>query len=279
MNNQKSELKRVKGPLEVKTSAADEKISAVMQTFTAEEVAIIKNTVAKGVTDTELAFFLKLASSHGLDPFKKEIWCYKDAKGNLVTFAGRDGFKKKAQENPNFLILRSCEVRQGDNFENNPVEGTVKHSFGVKRGDIVGAWAQAEMRDGTKVSKYVLFEEYNVGSPVWRRNPSAMVAKCAETVVYKQVAGLSGIQADIDFTVEDGVATVIDKNNSEKVGLEQMKKNLLKALENYKGEDLEDLREVCIEKEAAGEADFDFCENMLKTLLGEEEEPTTLEHQ
>ena len=33
--------------------------------FTSEEIAIIKNTVAKGTTDLELAYFLNVAASYG----------------------------------------------------------------------------------------------------------------------------------------------------------------------------------------------------------------------
>ena len=60
--------------------------------FSENEIEIIKNTVAKGVTDTELQYFLILAKSLGLNPFNKEIWCYKDKKGNVLMFTGRDGF-------------------------------------------------------------------------------------------------------------------------------------------------------------------------------------------
>jgi len=64
--------------------------------WTDVEIATIQSTVAKGTSKVELAFFLSLAKSVGLNPFNKEIWCYKDNKGNLLIFSGRDGFLKKA---------------------------------------------------------------------------------------------------------------------------------------------------------------------------------------
>src|SRR5690606_19499018 len=72
---------------EIQITQKDTKISGAIPGFSPEQVAIIKNTVAKGVTDTELAYFLMLAQSVHLNPFKKEIWCYKDNKGNVIIFA------------------------------------------------------------------------------------------------------------------------------------------------------------------------------------------------
>ena len=75
-----------------------------------EQIAIIKATVAKNTTDTELAYFLNLSASLELNPFNKEIWCYKDSKQNLMTFAGRDGFLKIAQSN-RFQSVRGARGR------------------------------------------------------------------------------------------------------------------------------------------------------------------------
>ena len=45
---------------------------ATFQGYNRDEIALIKNTIAKGATDDELRMFLYLAKQYGLDPFKKE---------------------------------------------------------------------------------------------------------------------------------------------------------------------------------------------------------------
>jgi len=79
------------------TTKNDSKI-AMLSDLTDEQVAIIKKTVAKGTTDTELAYFLQVAKAYELSPFKKEVWCYKDAQKNVIVFAGRDGHLAAAQK-------------------------------------------------------------------------------------------------------------------------------------------------------------------------------------
>ena len=66
------------------------------------QVAVIADQIAKGANSFELAYFLNVCKDMDLSPFKKEIWAYKDGKGNLIIFAGRDGLLSKAQKNPLF---------------------------------------------------------------------------------------------------------------------------------------------------------------------------------
>ena len=44
--------------------------------LTAEQIELMKRTVAKGATDDELRMFLHLAHKYDLDPFAKEIWLW-----------------------------------------------------------------------------------------------------------------------------------------------------------------------------------------------------------
>ena len=67
------------------------------------------------------------ATSVGLSPFNKEIWCYKDGRGNLVVFAGRDGFLKKAQQDTRWNGMVSAEVRENDVCEIDYFNGMVDH--------------------------------------------------------------------------------------------------------------------------------------------------------
>lgn len=179
--------------------------------YTSEEVAIIKQTVAKGTTDAELAYFLSVAKASGLNPFNKEVWCYKNKGGDLLVFTGRDGFLSKAQSNPAFNGVRSSEVRANDDFELDIANNKIHHKFGIEdRGKIIGAYAIVFRKDGEPTIEWADFETYNKGYNTWKTNPAEMIKKVAESHSLKKAFGISGIQSEYDFEVKNDVAVPID---------------------------------------------------------------------
>lgn len=191
--------------MEIAIKENDKKIATQIGSFTPEEIAIIKNTVAKGTTDLELAFFLNVAKVYELNPFTKEIWCYKDKAGNLLVFAGRDGFLSKAQKCKDYAGLQSCEVCENDEFEINIPEGKVTHKItSFERGIIKGAYAIAHRKGCQPVIEIVDFKNYDKGYNAWKSHPSDMIKKVAEVHALKKAFGISGIQSDEDFEVIDG---------------------------------------------------------------------------
>lgn len=266
--------KKAPATVPVTTTASDAMISGAFGDWTPEEVAIIKATVAKNTTNQELAFYLRKCVGAGLDPFNGEIWCYKNGRGDLVIFAGRDGFKKKAEQNPQFVGCNSMEVRQNDHFVMDAANGTIEHTFGFGkgqegRGEIVGAWALVTMANGFRNVEFVGMAEYNKGISAWKTNPSAMIRKVAETNAYKKVAGLAGVQSEYDFKIVDEVAIPVDQTKP--LAIEELRRRVLVALDEYVGNDILDLRVLCAEKEKAGEFDEQFATNMLSQL----QTPTT----
>jgi phage recombination protein Bet len=184
--------------------SAEDKIAKISN-LTAEQVDIIKKTVAKGTTDTELAYFLQVANSYKLSPFKKEVWCYKDNKGNVIVFAGRDGHLVAAQRDSRWNGIASCEVRENDTFELDIPNGNVTHKFGHgNRGEITGAYAVCRPR-GCDIStiEWVEFEAYNKNYGTWTSDPAAMIKKVAETHCLKKAYGLSGLTSEYDFEIVD----------------------------------------------------------------------------
>lgn len=188
-------------------------------TLKRETVEVLKATVAKHTTDPELSYFLTLSQAHGLNPFNKEIWCYKRAKrdeaGNynyensdLIVMTGRDGYLKIAKRNPNFKKIASQAVYENDTFTCDPITEHINHRFSSRnRGSIVGAYAVITEKDGTKHFKYVSFSEYKdtfarANSP-WSSKPSAMICKCAESVLCKQYGGIAGITAEETMSYDD----------------------------------------------------------------------------
>lgn len=191
--------------------------------YTSAEVAVIQNTVAKGTSKVELAYFINVCKSVDLNPFVKEIWCYKDNRDNVLIFAGRDGFLAKAQKSPSFNGIRSSEVCVNDVFSIDIANNKIEHSFGVaERGAIVGAYAIVFRKDGEPTIEYVDFKFYNKGYNAWKTHPSEMIKKVAETHALKKGFGISGIQSEYDYQEKNGVVIPIN-SEEEKYSLETVK--------------------------------------------------------
>lgn len=179
--------------------------------YTPQEVAVIQNSVAKGTSKVELAYFINVCKTVGLNPFVKEIWCYKDKQGNLLVFAGRDGFLAKAQRHPSFKGIRSSDVCENDKFSIDIANNKIEHSFGIgERGKIVGAYAIAFRKDGEPTIEYADFKSYDKGFNAWRTHPAEMIKKTAETHALKKCFGISGIQSEYDYDVKDNVAMPVN---------------------------------------------------------------------
>lgn len=180
--------------------------------FSPEQIGVIQKSVAKGTEVAELAYFLNVCQSVGLNPFNKEVWCYKDHRGNLIIFTGRDGLLRKAQENPNFGGIRSSEVREKDHFLIDIANAKIEHRFGLEdRGEIVGAYCVVDRKEGTPTIEFVKASEYMPKNPnpytPWAKFPAAMMKKVAESHALKKAFGMSGVQIEYDFEVRNGVAS------------------------------------------------------------------------
>ncbi len=210
--------------------------------LSSEEVAIIKNTVAKSVSDTELSFFLMNAKETGLNPFNKEIWCYKDTKGNLLVFAGRDGFLKKAQSDPRWNGMVSSEVRENDKFEVDFPAGKVTHKvLPTDRGKILGAYAITKPKNVDAATiEWVEFDVYNKGRFVWASHPADMIKKVAEVRVLKKAYGISGLASEYEFTIKDDVAVAVETQKPVDKTQERIKGFIEKAKDKEQLKEVED---------------------------------------
>lgn len=174
--------------------------------YNQEQVDLIKNTVAKNVTNDELQLFLYLSAQYNLDPFKREIWCVKyDTKSAANIMTSRDGYLKYAQMNEEFKGLISFVVREGDIFEIDAAEYKITHKFGSKRGPILGAWAKCDREGKSPFIAYVEFSEYNKNNQIWKGYPSAMIQKVAEVFVLKRAFGINGLVTKEEIDNEDPV--------------------------------------------------------------------------
>jgi phage recombination protein Bet len=173
--------------------------------WTAEEVDLIRRTIAPDATEHELALYLRLCRTYGLDPFRRELVLEKrrrrraDGTGYDVVpvwITTRDGYLKAAMRDPGYGGICSGVVCEGDTFEIDAEHFRVVHRFGVRRGKILGAWAVAYHKERPPMVGYVPFDEYNdPNSDTWRRHPTAMIQKVAEVFVLRRQFNITAIVA------------------------------------------------------------------------------------
>ncbi len=200
--------------IEIQTSKTDERISKLGIDLTPEQVAIIKNTVAKNTTNTELAFFLNVCKASDLNPFLKEIWCYKDNQNNIIIFASKDGFFKKAQQNKEYAGMRSSDVCENDDFTLDIPNGKVKHviDFKTPRGNIIGAYAMAFRKDCEPTIEWADINIYDKKKYTWSSHKAEMIKKVAEVHALKKAFGISSLQNEDDFNIREGVAMPLNSS-------------------------------------------------------------------
>jgi len=177
----------------------------VGENYTPEQIGIVQKNVAKGTSNNELAYFLNVCKTMELNPFNKEVWCYKDNKNNLLIFAGRDGFLSKAQKNPLFNGIRSIEIRENDEYSIDVLNNNVFHKITKplkERGKILMGVAIVFRKDGEPTIEMADFDVYNKGYNTWRTHPGEMIKKVAETHALKKAFGISMVQSEYDF--QDG---------------------------------------------------------------------------
>lgn len=136
-----------------------------------EMIDTLKQTVAKGATDAQFKMFIEVCRRTGLNPFLKEIW-FVPAVGVM---AGRDGYLRVANENPQF---DGMETRVDRDEKNVPIKATCT----VWRKD----------RNHPIVCE-AYYSEYKKSSGVWAQYPSAMISKVAEVLALKRSFSINGV--------------------------------------------------------------------------------------
>lgn len=163
--------------------------------FSESQIALIKRTVAKNASNDELAMFLHIAKKTQLDPFKKEIWFYKDKKGNTLIYAARDGYLTIAQRSGEFGGMKSGAVHENDEFSVDIANDAVEHRIvaPAARGKLVAAWATVYRKNCQPTTVYVENSTYNKGSNTWASHPDAMLEKVAQNIALKKIFGITGV--------------------------------------------------------------------------------------
>lgn len=144
--------------------------------MSADQIDLVKRTIAKGANNDELALFLAQCSRTGLDPFSRQIyWIKRGSQGS--TQVSIDGFRVIAE--------RSGEL-----------DGQEVH-WCDETGAWAGVWLSAKNPAAARVLVYrkgcahpfpgvARWSEYQAGGPMWQKMPATMLAKCAEALALRK---------------------------------------------------------------------------------------------
>src|SRR5690625_3102432 len=137
-----------------------------MLTLSNEEKSLIWSRFiqpANGTQD-EAQHFIQVCERFGLNPLLGDIVFqrYETRNGARTQFiTTRDGLLRVATTQPDYVGPPNANVvKEGDDFEFIPSEGTVRHKFGSKRGEILGAYAIMQHKKHNPVAVFVDFQEY-----------------------------------------------------------------------------------------------------------------------
>ena len=152
-------------------------MTAIVKTqteWTREQIDTIKQTVARGANDAQLALFLEVCRSRNLDPFTKQV--YYTPQGIIVSI---DGFRAIAERT-------GCYAPGPTRYEYDENKALVAAYVTVRK-LVAGTWFDVE--------ESAFYEEYRGSSPIWKSKPRVMLAKCAESRALRRAfsSDLSGV--------------------------------------------------------------------------------------
>jgi phage recombination protein Bet len=142
--------------------------------WTREQIETIKQTVARGANDAQLALFLQTCRSRNLDPFTRQV--FYTPQGIIVSI---DGFRAIAERT-------GCYAPGPTRYEYDENKALVAAYVTVRK-LVAGTWFDVE--------ESAFYEEYRGSSPIWKSKPRVMLAKCAESRALRRAfsSDLSGV--------------------------------------------------------------------------------------
>ena len=177
---------------------------ALTSGFNNDQINLIKQQVAPGVTDGELALFLAVCQRTGLDPFSKQIYSIR-RKGKMVIQTGIDGYRAIADRQGNYagsdepiFDEKLSEYQMRNLKRTKPLTATVT----VYK---VVAGVRCPFTATASWDSYCPPPDNNQDS-MWRKFPFLMLAKCAEALALRKgwAAQMSGVYTDAEMQQAGG---------------------------------------------------------------------------
>lgn len=195
------------------------------QTFTPEQIELIKNTIAKGATNDELNLFLYTCKRTGLDPLTKQIYFVKRStkqpdgsyRDQMTIQTGIDGYRAIAERTGTLAGIDDAVFDSDTAITPKKASVTV---FRMVSGQRVGFTASARWAEYCQPQGFM-----------WKKMPYLMLGKCAESLALRKAFpnDLSGLYTNEEMAQADSIpehkeVEVIDAPVEKKLSKEETEK-------------------------------------------------------
>lgn len=183
------------------TSTALEGVQSTASDFTADQLRLIKDTIAVGATTDELRLFVATARRMGLDPFARQIFAVKRWNSDLrrevmSTQVSIDGYRLVADRTGEYVPGPEPTFTYDD--KGNLISATAT----------VMKWRHGEWHPVVATARwdeYVQTKKDGAPTNMWRSKPHVMLGKCAEALALRKAfpAELAGTHVEEEMMQAD----------------------------------------------------------------------------